>query len=242
MNNVKECKELSTMKEIRRFFCCVFRRECKGIKWNEKIWKSWTMSAWWPEGRGDERDPEDVDHVCSGYFGHVWPDEFMQILAEKSEQTKLWEEIKAENLSDDEKENDDRYQQIANVYSCLHTPKDSSEIEHIFYDDSVCVYETYPFKIVKVMEKWVVSNGEGINLDHRGSRLGHFSLDLSRCDNDTVEIEPGVYEVDKLADILWRLKYNKFDNQYEMITGLDKDRSEIKDGTAYIQLYVDHGS
>lgn len=120
--------------------------------------------------------------------------------------------------------------------------QDLSEVTHIFNTDK------FSNKKVKFNNHLMIMNENGVNLDHRGSN--HMKLHINHAFTGKVFIPAGVYTYKKLANLIWRVKANKFDNNYEMFCTINRNyrmSPEIFEfipctNVWMINLPVDHGS
>jgi len=88
-----------------------------------------------------------------------------------------------------------------------------------------------------------IENDNGtLNDDHRGSN--HMALDINHLFNPFQVIEHGEYDIFDLANIVWRIKGNKFENHYELVLELEPNNYVFKgiDQSYYVSVGVDHGS
>jgi len=118
--------------------------------------------------------------------------------------------------------------------------QDLSEIKHIFRKNK------WSNKKIKLRRHLMIVNENDVNHDHRGSN--HMKLNINHAFTGKVFIPEGVYTYKKLADLIWRVKANKFDNNYELFCIIDRYKySEIFKFIPctdmwVINLPVDHGS
>lgn len=193
------------------------------LEWNGKTWYPWTTFFSSHPGDHEER-PWDPDCQCYGYWGCIYD-------ASKKGQDGYdveWEEPPVEK------------QQVENIEDLKHIFRPFMKGESMEFRDR---------SRVKIVRAWQVQNDQGtINPDHRGSN--HVGIEFDHLFDGSVLIEPGEYDVLDLADLLWRIKGNKFDHQYElMLTMTPEDGEEIQDEViqiepdiVYINVAVDHGS
>lgn len=104
-------------------------------------------------------------------------------------------------------------------------------------------------EIVLPRDITVINDFGCINADHRGSN--HMWIDIDGVFDGTVEISAGKYSISDLANLIWRVKGNKFDNQYEAVFHFiyeceDNNDYEnyitLEDEKWYVNLKMDHGS
>jgi hypothetical protein len=211
-----EPKVLDKAVDVARAINCAFHDYCVShLEWQGKSWYSHTVNSWrekrWvPIGEVGEHDP---DHVCYGYWSHVW-------------------DANAEDKDGDPNDKE----------PFPYTPLKVAKVEdfrHVFVsEDRGCAFQLD--EVVRLITPWYVSNDMGMNCDHRGSN--HLGIYIEHLMEDAIEIPAGDYKFADLANLLWRLKGNKFDNQYEMVCTVDRENLDFQDGTLYVELPVDHGS
>ena len=215
--NTDGIKVLEKAEDVVKAINCAFHDYCVShLKWNGKCWYSHTVSTWrderWvPIGEVGEHDP---DHVCYGYWCHVW------------------------DANAEDKDGDPSADEVPPPYTTQKVAK-VEDFEHVFVPQG----RGSAFQldeVVRLVTPWNVTNDMGMNCDHRGSN--HLGIYIEHLHDDVVEIPAGDYKFSDLANLLWRLKGNKFDNQYEMVCTVDRENVDFQDGTMYVSLPVDHGS
>ncbi|HMP28127.1 MAG TPA: hypothetical protein PKD85_00920 [Saprospiraceae bacterium] len=183
----------------------------------------WTDSS---SNRGDN----DPDIKCDGYYGHLYKDSLFEQMEEYKNIIK--------DL-DDNKESDVEYQEFVSKLLGTVKPASWNEVSHVFDFEGKLKYKS--FKKIKMAHDLIVTNEMGcLNDDHRGSN--HMAVDLDHLFDSEVIIKAGVYDVEEVMDIMWRIKGNKFDNNYEMFFTLNIENVEFHGGQWYINCGVDHGS
>lgn len=197
---------------------CAFRDyEVSHLVWEEKSWYShnlpgWREERWVPSGQVGEHDP---DHPCYGYWGHVF-------------------DAKAEDKDGDPDE------EVPLPYKPLQVEK-IDDVKHIFVSTRVKRSPTFDLqRKICLLRTWHIVNDSGLNDDHRGSN--HLGIDIDHLFDGSVDIDPGVYTFAELANLIWRVKANKFDNQYEMVFPLEREGIRFDGHDWHVGLTVDHGS
>lgn len=210
-------KVLEKAEDVAKAINCAFHDYCVShLKHDGKCWYSHTVSSW-----RDERwvpigevGEHDPDHACHGYWCHVW------------------------DANAEDKDGDPSADEEPLPYTPLKVDK-VEDFEHVF----VSAGRGSAFQldeVVRLITPWYVTNDMGMNCDHRGSN--HLGIYIEHLHADVVEIPAGDYKFADLANLLWRLKGNKFDNQYEMVCGVDRENIDFQEGILYVSLPVDHGS
>lgn len=193
------------------------------LEWNGKTWYPWT--TFFSKHPQDTKErPWDSDCECHGYWGCIYD-------ASKKDQDGVdreWEEPPIQK------------QEVVELNDIKHIFKLSHQGKSLDFRGR---------SRVKVVKDWQLQNDQGcLNPDHRGSN--HMGIEIDSIFSGDELIPAGEYNVLDLADLIWRIKANKFDDQYEMVlTMTPDDGSEIDDEViqiepdiVYINVPVDHGS
>lgn len=148
----------------------------------------------------------------------------------------------------------DSENQGENDHDLIH-PSSYEEIRHHFDEE-----EKLQNRMVELKHKLILHHSCGINSDIRGTN--RMALDLDDIFTGKCVIEPGVYPILDVMNIMWRVKGNKFDNWYELFSRIvetedtsdgnphfsKRDRNKILDRVVFlngcwdIECCVDHGS
>lgn len=127
-------------------------------------------------------------------------------------------------------------------------PEKHEEIKYAFYEPPI--YKGVDK--VLFLKEIVARNVQGPAIeDHRGSN--HIHIDLLSDWKEQVRFPAGSYTLEEIRQRLWKLKWNKFNNQYECVCHfipveppnpkfLEEFIRERGSGVWLIELYVDHGS
>lgn len=106
-------------------------------------------------------------------------------------------------------------------------------------------------KLLSLPYPMIIHNKAGINKDKRGTI--NKKLEFNNF-HDEWSWDPGIYDINKFAQGLFHLKSHKFENWYEMMTGISplkmchhkfcgcKSGQLLQDGEIHAQLDCDHGS
>ena len=225
----------------------------ESITWNGLKWKSW--STVWRDRRESDNTEWDPDCKCTGYWHCDYQggdgessdcecdDQARRPLIEPKKVEKI-EDIRHNFVSADCRNNGNWVPFIVNNALPGQPPY------MVDFTEKKGLNNT----LFRLDSTWVVMNdNDCLNEDHRGSN--HMGIEFDHLFNGTIEIPAGTYTGDELGNLLWRVKGNKFDNQYEMyLRFIIDDRVRIReiisnivlptdqDNKTYVTLRFDHGS
>jgi len=214
-NTPKDVQVLDSEEDLETLIDFVFQNlTVSHLVWDGKTWYSHSMVGW-SSRREDQGDrPWDPDCPCYGYWGHCFD----------------------KNAKD---KDGDRDKDVALPYK-PHFVKSLEDIVHVFNHDG-----KGPFKLdtkIKLEHNMNIQNPFGhMNSDHRGSN--HLGIEIDHLFEGMVEIKAGTYTVAEFANLAWRVKANKFDNQYEAVFHVNNGGEiDLEDKTWHVSLSMDHGS
>jgi hypothetical protein len=132
-------------------------------------------------------------------------------------------------------------------------PDDPDRIIYVFNAHAPLLFKGKPK--IELKHHLVIKNMMGKNSDHRGSNHSNLKLDFHLA----WEFPPGIYDTYTILAGFWRIKANKYDNQYEAFfpfryNWYDKEPLDpeevtkigkqvyIQGGQARIKPIIDHGS
>lgn len=220
-NNIDVEITIDNIDDIVGLINCAFRDyEVSHLIWNGKSWYSHTVYTWREHrfviiGEVGDHDP---DHICYGYFKHSW----INHDCPNSDP----------NIDEDDENDVIPYEQ--------HKVEDIEDIKHVFVRAKFDPLYDLKTKI-DVSHDIYIMNDMGFNADHRGSN--HMNIEIDHLFEGNVVIRKGNYTFEDLANLIWRCKANKFDNQYECVFQLSSDNVERDENDDYhVNLIVDHGS
>jgi len=207
----------------------------------------------------------DSNNVCTGYFDCYDSEEFLEKFASLLKGEDL---VKYHKLKTSKKSYSDWSRITDLIVEAAHEQEDSlskiaqprKEDGQIRYSFQTCVtgrclsLTNYQgFTNVKLNHNLCITNDMGFeNSDHRGSN--HVNINLNYDFNGQITIPAGELTIQEFVEKCYRIKGNKFDNQYELFCHFtknedgefdivlqdDEDDPAIK--TWFATVAVDHGS
>lgn len=132
-------------------------------------------------------------------------------------------------------------------------PEEAEKVIYVFNAHAPLLFKGKPK--IELKHYLVIKNIMGKNSDHRGSNHSNLKLDFHLA----WEFPPGIYDTYTILEGFWRIKANKYDNQYEAFFPFrynwydvsafgpeDVERISkhvyIQGGQARIKPIIDHGS
>jgi hypothetical protein len=135
----------------------------------------------------------------------------------------------------------------------LVVPEEPEKVIYVFDAHAPLFFKGKPQ--IELKHHLVIKNMMGRNSDHRGSNHSNLKLEFSAA----WEFPPGIYDTYTILAGFWRIKANKYDNQYEAFFpfSYNWDKEEplapgeideiekyviVQGGQARIKPIIDHGS
>jgi hypothetical protein len=210
-----EVIKIDSADSIDKLFDFIFQDlEVSHLVWDGKTWYSHSLCAWSNNRKDLGKRPWDPDYPCYGYWGHNFD-------------------------VNDQKNEGDLDSDVEPPYK-PHMVKKMEDFAHIFNRNG-----GGPFRLdtqIQLDHDMHVHNPFGhTNSDHRGSN--HMGIEIDHLFEGLVEIKAGIYTLSEFANLAWRAKANKFDNQYEAVFRM-KNGGELDfdDNVWHVTLSMDHGS
>ena len=215
--NTSTIPVLNSVINIAEFVTLTFQQNVSHIEFDGKQWYPWTTN--WYKAQDDEDDTDEDEET-----GSEQPCSSQDVIRQWFKTTfKRGEHDPdfpcygySEHALQEGEEDGEAYEEAAHHHMAKKHPQKSEEIRHRFYGEKDIKWRDSD--VVAIISPIIVTRDVEENCDHRGSN--HMALDLARTFEDNIKIDPGIYGVTDLMDILWRTKCNKFDNQYEIFLKL----------------------